>query len=268
MDNTIEYYKNLFNRNCKFSIVKKLYKRAFNYITILLVYPKIKKLKKQGFFYQDGNKIYFPSSVSYGALLLSIYKGDYEKNELELLININTEKDIILEVGGGIGFLAASIINNKKIKEYHIVEANPQLIEYIRKNTNIAASKGEKITIHNLILGEKQEKTQFFVKKDFWASSLIKPHYGKYHTKLVSCENKILFLEKINPTFLIIDIEGGEKVFFERLNLSSINKILVELHPDYIGQEKCVNLIQYFLKQGFQLKSISYPVFFFIKKNT
>jgi Methyltransferase FkbM domain len=42
-------------------------------------------------------------------------------------------------------------------------------------------------------------------------------------------------IEKIHPTVLIVDIEGGEVTVFDGVRLDGVEKVLIELHPHVIG---------------------------------
>jgi hypothetical protein len=77
-------------------------------------------------------------------------------------------------------------------------------------------------------------------------------------------------LEEVKPTYLIVDIEGGEEDFFEDcsfLQKSSIKKILLELHANIIGEEKCSMVIENIIKSGFKIRLDSSPknVIYFFK---
>jgi hypothetical protein len=58
------------------------------------------------------------------------------------------------------------------------------------------------------------------------------------------------------PTFLVMDIEGGEEDLFDDcawLDNSPIKKILIELHADIIGEEKCFMVMQHIIAKGFAM---------------
>ena len=64
-----------------------------------------------------------------------------------------------------------------------------------------------------------------------------------------------LEINKINPTILIVDIEGGEKdlipiIDFEK---SEIKKIIIELHPHIIGKKASSNVLSNIISQDFML---------------
>lgn len=45
-------------------------------------------------------------------------------------------------------------------------------------------------------------------------------------------------VHKINPTFLLMDIEGGEYDLIRMIDFHTIRKISAELHTDVLGQDR------------------------------
>ncbi|NEQ37076.1 MAG: FkbM family methyltransferase [Okeania sp. SIO3I5] len=64
---------------------------------------------------------------------------------------------------------------------------------------------------------------------------------------------------KINPTFLILDIEGGEYDLLQFADFHTIKKIVIELHPHFFGQEKLDFVISRLKDAGFNVnKKLSF----------
>ena len=192
----------------------------------------------------------------------NIVFGDYEIDENRILKETLDKEDVVLELGTGLGYnsiFAAKIINNKVTT----FEANPNLIPLIRQNME---KNNVKFDLKNqVVLSKDLQKSalEFNVVENFWSSSLKTNVEDRIVEKVVvpSCQlSEILAVE--HPTYLIVDIEGGEEDFFDDcgfLENSSIKKILLELHANIIGEEKCSMVIRNIIKSGFKMRLDSSP---------
>jgi len=62
-------------------------------------------------------------------------------------------------------------------------------------------------------------------------------------------------IDELQPSFLIMDIEGAEvDLASERLNLHSLKKLCIEMHPHIVGDEAITELIANLIRQGFILR--------------
>ncbi|MFP3367124.1 hypothetical protein R0J93_26120, partial [Pseudoalteromonas sp. SIMBA_148] len=81
--------------------------------------------------------------------------------------------DIIGELGGGIGYISTLCHLQKKAKKIVVFEANPTLITIIEKTHSLNGVTAE--VINAVVLPRKTSETvPFYVRDDFWASSLSK----------------------------------------------------------------------------------------------
>lgn len=185
------------------------------------------------------------------SMVTSLYRGYYERAEQHILNQTLSRDDKILELGGGIGFISsfASKKINMSESSITVVEANPELIPYIRKN-----HKQNSVTaiVHNCVLSNRNGETFFYLADNFWASSLDKlPERTEVSVPMKRFDEMII-ASKSN--YVIIDIEGGEYQLFveDKIILPEIvNKLCIELHPSIIGDKAISNVIQTLLNQGF-----------------
>lgn len=192
----------------------------------------------------------------------NIVFGDYEIHENEILNKTLSCSDVVLELGTGLGYnsISAAKINNNKVTTF---EANPHLHALIRQN--IKKNNVDFVLKNEIVLSKNfnKEKLEFTVVEDFWSSSLKSNINGRVIDKVnVPVCDVSEILKELNPTYLIVDIEGGEEDFFEDctfLTTSSISKILLELHSDIIGEEKCSMVIRNIINSGFKICLDSYP---------
>lgn len=244
--------------------------------------PLIKLLKKQYIFFyykfrhfikwKKLNNVYLiiDDEVVSKKVFGNIVYGDYEIDENKILSETLTQNDVLLELGTGVGFnsIYAAKMNNNKVVTF---EGNPRLIPLIKKNM-----KKNKVnfSLRNEIVISKNfnnTSSSFNVVEDFWSSSLKEPIGGKIVEKVtVPTYNINNVIRDVKPTYLVVDIEGGEEDLFENcdfLKWSSIEKILLEMHADVIGEEQCFAVIKNIVQCGYKIRFDGAPknVMYFFK---
>lgn len=188
-----------------------------------------------------------------------IYLGDYESKEIEIIAKRLTTEDTVFEVGAGLGFLSAFCAKRVGSERVHTYEANPDLIPVIRETH---ARNGVFPTVTHAILGAANGKRDFRIDDNFWASSA---HRSEGRSIVVPQIEVNAELERVRPSFLIVDIEGGEAEFFDIVDLSSVTKLCVETHPDILGDKALSQMFANILGQGLAIDFalIRKNVFFF-----
>ena len=177
-----------------------------------------------------------------------------------------TADDSVLEIGGAIGFIGLYCQKRLGIKKYITVEANPVTADLLRKNYET-----NKVTpvLWNVALGQDDGIVQLDVGGDFWENSLIAARNGA-PARLIDVPAMTLasLFQKANRPInvLIIDIEGAEKfIDFAQLP-AEVEKIIIELHPEVIGQETTYNIISTLVARGFRVAREKNHTFAFLKK--
>jgi len=184
----------------------------------------------------------------------AIKHGSYEKREADQLKQIIQKRERILEIGGGIGFISSIAAKNELVEKICVVEANPGLIGYmqvVHELNNVANVADMEIVNGVLTNNVKRGKyTEFYVRENFWASSLSPGH--KYARKeQVRTYSFNAMIERVRPTLIICDIEGGEIELFENANLSHVEKVLIELHQWSVGRRNMKKIFDYFSARDF-----------------
>jgi FkbM family methyltransferase len=183
-------------------------------------------------------------------LLKALAEGYYEKDEVRLLKAFLQPEDIVLELGSGIGFMGCVAQTFIKCKQYVAFEANPSLIDIICQNMQ---QNNVLFDIRNAVLMDENHDVDFYITPAFWASSLIKPSSGEYSKVTVPALDKNEVINSIKPTALIVDIEGGEVEFFKALDLTSVRKIILEIHPLVLSDLDLSALYHSLFNLGFNL---------------
>ena len=206
-------------------------------------------------------------------LLLSVLQGGYEDKENKVLKEKLEWDDIVLELGACIGFnsITAAKINGGKVVSY---EANPHLIPVLKLNQELNHISFE--VRNKILLGQKSVPgtIPFNISHNACMSSFIDysmPEHRVKETKLIETEFAGDAITAIAPTFLMVDIEGGEEEFFSQpdfLKNSSIKKILIDVSPDIIGERRCSEVVKNIMNSDFDLVTGSChdSVLYFIRK--
>lgn len=186
-------------------------------------------------------------------VLKRLYLKTYEREELEFITAYLEPEDVVMELGTGLGFLSsycAKKIGSERVFTY---EANPTLESYIRQTyylNNIAPN------LEFCLLGNQKGEQKFYINKEFYASSTIQQSDEDtiidVHLKDFNQE-----IERINPSFLIVDIEGGEYELLKEAKFYGIKKILIELHQNVLDSNQIELIMSNFIGSGFHLKKQS-----------
>ncbi len=68
-------------------------------------------------------------------------------------------------------------------------------------------------------------------------------------------------IQQVNPTFLIMDIEGGEYEVFKHIDFHNIRKMALELHIDILGEARIAEIRMIIQKAGFKVDpSLSFHI--------
>jgi len=208
------------------------------------------KFKNEDFLTCNGIKISYDPDVISEKMAMHIKGGTYEKEESKLISGIVQEGERILEIGAGVGYVSALAMKTGKVEEMLSFEANPKLIPIIEKTweLNGVQAKCRNCVITNMSSGQKID---FYIRQDFWASSLSANPYGYSEVVQVETTNFQEILEEFKPTMIVCDIEGGEGQLFEGAQLDGVKKVFMEVHQDVLGRLGIKKLFDRFSHQGF-----------------
>ncbi|MDJ0933092.1 FkbM family methyltransferase [Breoghania sp.] len=177
-----------------------------------------------------------------------VYEGRYERSEAAICKAELSHRDQVLELGGGIGFmgmLCAQICGSDNVTTY---ETNPDLERVIRKTHEL---NGVSPTLCMHAISREGSELTFFRDDNIISSGLIDRSFGGETT--VSARAIADVLAEIRPTALVCDIEGAEIDVLADVDLSGIDKIIIELHPKIVGNEANDALVTSFEERGFEM---------------
>ncbi|MBE0622760.1 MAG: FkbM family methyltransferase [Burkholderiales bacterium] len=207
------------------------------------------RLPKAGYTTNFGVRLPMKHPAITPPILKDIFFGVYESKEAELVQKKIAADDVVMEVGAGIGFLSAlsaKAVGSERVFAY---EANPQLMEVIKQ---VHALNGVAPTVSNVLLGEGEGECDFWLAKDYWASSLIQGSEDatRIRVRQIDLNQEI---QRIQPSFMILDIEGGEYEFLRHARLDPIRKIVIEVHPHVLGYARISEMLSWLFAAGFAL---------------
>ncbi|MEY8841597.1 FkbM family methyltransferase, partial [Cribrihabitans sp. XS_ASV171] len=175
--------------------------------------------------------------------------GRYEGQEIEGALHVVGPEDVVLEIGAGIGVVGAVIARNARPRAVHSFEANPALIPWIQTLYDINELT-DRIAVRNEVLISAPDRpgtVGFHIRTSFLGSSLIKSEKRPTEEVEVPTVSFQQVCSDVQPTVLIMDIEGGELDLLEHADLSGFRAIVLEYHPEayeVAGMRRCKQIIK------------------------
>ncbi len=182
----------------------------------------------------------------------ALTRGRYEGEERTHLPGLLRDGDVVLELGAGLGVVSTLCARDERVEHVTTVEANPDLIPYVREvhRRNDVSEKAR--LIHAVALPAPEvDAMDFFVRKDIWASSLNGKIWAwdrKVSTEVVDLH---ALIESLQPTLMIVDIEGGEGQLFRNFSPGRLRHVYVELHKQVIGPRGVRRVFNQLARAGF-----------------
>ena len=157
----------------------------------------------------------------------------YERREILCALAIITKKDRVVEMGAGAGVVGAIVARNCKPERMVSFEANHLLIEHIDALYRHNKLTGTIEVRNQIVLSQTEppESVGFYIRGNFLGSGMeiTKGRRQATHVSVpvVAWDD---VKEEVQPTVLLMDIEGAEREFFRDADLSGLHSIIVELH--------------------------------------
>jgi FkbM family methyltransferase len=179
----------------------------------------------------------------------ALHDGTYEEAEVRALSGILKPDDIVMELGTGLGLVSTFCALRTSGDRVFTFEANPDLEPHIRANY---ALNGVNPQLQICMLTDREGEQTFYINNAFWESSTRPNPKAK---RVVSVPTRPLNeqIRRINPTVLVMDIEGGESELIPIIDFHTISRVVIELHERMMGREKANAVVARFYKAGFRI---------------
>ncbi|MEM7319460.1 MAG: FkbM family methyltransferase [Pseudomonadota bacterium] len=171
--------------------------------------------------------------------IAKINSARYEGREIAGALHVVTAEDTVLEIGAGIGIVGAVIARNAAPKSVHSYEANVNLIQHIRALYD-ENDLSNRISVRNEILlsaPDRPASIEFHLRDGYLGSSILNPLNRPSTVVNVPTMSFADVCDRIKPTVLVMDIEGGELDLLRHADLSPFRAIVLEYHPEVYGVE-------------------------------
>jgi FkbM family methyltransferase len=191
----------------------------------------------------------------------AICDGSYEKPEAQIIEATLKPTDRVLEIGCGVGFIAtlASRIVGDAVRCY---DANPAMVAATRR-TLVRNGASAIVTAAVLKRRPTIETVPFYVREDFWVSSLAP---GEPAAEIrVAVRDLDQEINDHAATYLVIDIEGGETDLLTGAVPASVRGLCVECHPHLCDPADTAAMLASLASQNFalSLEHTNPPVHYF-----
>ncbi len=179
----------------------------------------------------------------------ALSSGAYEHLEVRALTRVLVPGDRVLELGAGCGFLSIHAV--RMGATVVAVEANPNMIDVIRRNLDINGADDVDL-VHGAVVPQVTEpEVRFFLRGGFWAGSL-EGRGGASETEVVAPAVALDDLIKTHdPSVMVVDVEGAEADLFQSWSPGRLRSIVVELHPRRYGPTETGRIFKGMSEKGF-----------------
>jgi FkbM family methyltransferase len=190
------------------------------------------------------------------AHMFRVLSRTYEREEIALVSRWITAEDRILEVGSAVGFVALYCIKKIGVRDYCVVEANPELESLLRANFSINGLDLDAFNYRKLAVSGEDGELVFRINKEFWSSSVVaRSKEKRSETVPARTISSVISGLPYTPNTLVMDIEGGE-VNIPAEHFAPFSKILIETHARVVGDAPIDSLLSSLKGMGFQEREL------------
>ncbi len=194
--------------------------------------------ERKPFIRSRGMKIPKHPQLTTGRVRGALREGTYERKECDAVMRVVREGDKVLELGGGLGYMSTLLSVKKKVEKVISYEANPTLIPYIHSVHE--ANNVKNVEVRNALLSpEAGDPVEFYIRENFLGSSMDFDAEPDTVKDIVEIQKHAIapILDDLKPDVLVCDIEGAEAMLLPAADWTGIRVAIIELHPQWIGQE-------------------------------
>lgn len=163
----------------------------------------------------------------------ALTSGNYEAKEARQVQRLLRPGDKVLELGSGIGVITTIMAARPDVTIWSF-DANPRTIELARRVAAANDIQNASFT-HGLVTAGAPETYSFYIRRDFWMSSMIESQ-GPYEQVIpLRSQNIDEFIARHDINVLVMDIEGAERELLQAAALQGVDRVFLELHDHLYG---------------------------------
>ncbi|MEM7471676.1 MAG: FkbM family methyltransferase [Pseudomonadota bacterium] len=158
--------------------------------------------------------------------------GRYETSEARAVKAMVRPGDTVLDLGSGVGYIAALAARRAGPENVVTVEANPALQEVIRTNLDANGCK-KTVSLQGAVMGKGApgDKVTLSIGHAFWAASVTGVPGQVHATAEVAVLQLADLMAQYDPSIVMMDIEGAEETMFDAPWPDTVRALTLELHP-------------------------------------
>ncbi|MXQ08206.1 FkbM family methyltransferase [Alphaproteobacteria bacterium GH1-50] len=197
-----------------------------------------------------GARIPFVREIITRRIERQIRLGNYEAGECQAAAKFVKAGDRVLELGGGIGLVSSLVGKIEGVEKIVSVEAHPGLLDVIRETQRLNGVSDAELR-HGVVADGTGESTVFYLRNDFWGSSMEPDSRPYTEAVSVPCFGLDDLIAEVKPSVIISDIEGGELGLFNHSSLEGVRTVIIETHPRLYGRQGEKDVLKSFIDLGF-----------------
>ena len=205
-----------------------------------------------------GVRIRLQDSLTYD-VVRALRSQYYEEPERQLIETELRPDDCVMELGGGLGYISTICSLRTDPARVFVYEANPRLEEIIRDTHRLNRVRPQ---LRMCMVGKERGVATLYVSTDFLVSSTVPTDEAgdAVSVEVLSFREE---LERIRPTVLIVDIEGGEYELMGEFPLPSCRLVMLELHPKVVGEDRAIEVLSRMGDLGFRISASKRDTYLF-----
>ncbi len=179
----------------------------------------------------------------------AIRMARFEAREAATLHRIVRRGERVLELGAGTGFISTLLDRLPEVEQVWAVEANPDLMDYMQRLHLLnGCTKVQRV---NAVLSDTLSgAVPFYHRPDFWMGSLLDGPNPYCDVSMVAVEGLSRFIARHRISLIVCDIEGAECDLFDKVDLTGVNVLQVEVHDHISGLAGVQRLIRHMDAKG------------------
>lgn len=176
-----------------------------------------------------------------------LVRGDYEMPERRAVSALLRRDDRVLEIGSCVGVVAMTAAKVVGAHNVLAFEPNPAAAKVARENF---AANRLAVELVNAAVGTADGTLDLRISPDSWLGASSRRQF-EGRTVATPMRSIAGVVNDFKPSVLVIDTEGMEEELLAACPLNGVRALVVEVHPDVIGEAGIARLGQHLSSSGF-----------------